>query len=95
MYTNRAAGAALAIATAGLLLLAGCSSESYNTKTDHCAAAIKDRPAGDKSKPKACDGIKQDDYDTLNVAAGLTKNGIVDSDGNVDLDKLLSPADTP
>lgn len=83
-------------ALAASLLLTGCSSsESYNDKTDHCAKAIKDRPDGDKAKPKACAGVTADDYDTLNLGNLLTSSGLVDDNGNVDMNKLIDPTFTP
>jgi hypothetical protein len=96
MYRRIASAAVAALAVAALALTAGCSGgESYSDKTDHCAKALKDRASGDTGKPKACAGVKDDDYSTLVVANTLHGSGVVDDDGNVDLGKLLSPTDTP
>ncbi|MFF7947004.1 hypothetical protein [Streptomyces griseorubiginosus] len=76
-----------------LLALAGCSSgKSYDDTVKDCVSALKARPAGDKSKPKACDGVKEDDYTTLVMGLTLDDMGVVDEDGNVDMDKLLDEA---
>jgi hypothetical protein len=89
-----AAAAAVLLIAVGLTLTA-CTGESSDAKAHRCEQAIEARTAGDKAKPKACDAISDDDYNTLNVAHALTSSGVVDSDGHVDLDKLLSPTDTP
>lgn len=80
-----------------LLLLAGaavgCSSEkSYEEITAGCVAALKDRPSGDKAKPAACDGVKDDDYTALVMGQVLEGEGWVDENGDPDLGEIL---DTP
>jgi hypothetical protein len=96
MYRRIAPAGLAVIAAVTLAFVAGCAGgESYSDKTDHCASALKVRTAGDTSKPKECEGVKDDDYQTLVVANSLHSSGVVDDDGNVDLDKLLSPTDTP
>lgn len=89
MYHHRTAVAAVLLA-AGLLTAACGGGSSYNDKADACAKAINARAAGDTTKPKVCKAITDDDYATLNVAHQLRSQGVVDDDGNVDLDKLLS-----
>ncbi|MFE6412580.1 hypothetical protein ACFVOR_37235 [Streptomyces sp. NPDC057837] len=80
---------------ATLLLTAGavgCSDDkSYGEITADCAAALKDQPEGDNSKPAACDGVKEDDYQVLRLSQGLEDSGVV-KDGEVDMDKLLDDA---
>lgn len=69
--------------------VAGCSAEkSYEQLTADCAAALKDRAEGDKAKPGACEGVKEDDYQTLLMSQVLEDTGMV-KDGEVDLDKML------
>ena len=80
---------------AATLLLAGgavgCSDEkSYEEITADCAAALKDRAEGDKAKPEACEGVKEDDYQTLLMSQVLEDTGMV-KDGEVDMDKMLNP----
>jgi uncharacterized lipoprotein len=75
--------------------VAGCSSEkSYEEITADCAAALKDQADGDNSKPEACEGVKQDDYDVLRLSQGLEDSGLV-KDGKVDKEKLLEDAGQP
>lgn len=71
----------------------GCSQEkSYDAIVRDCAQALKDRAADDKSKPAACKGVKEKDYDTLVMGQVLDDGGWVDDDGNVNPDKLLEGA---
>lgn len=96
MYRRIAPAGLAVIAAVTLAFVVSCGGgESYNDKTDHCASALKARPSGDTAKPKECSGVKDDDYQTLLLANTLHGSGVVDDDGNVDLDKLLSPTDTP
>lgn len=68
----------------------GCSSEkSPDEIAKECVTAIKARPDGDKAKPKACEGLSDDDYQALLMLHVLEDGGWVDKDGNVDVDKLL------
>lgn len=92
---HRVYAAAGLLAAACLALTACGGGPSYQQKTDRCAKAIAAKAADDKTKPKACDGISDDDYTTLNVGHVIDKSGVVDDNGNVDLDKLLSPTATP
>ena len=72
---------------------AGCSDDkSYEEITADCAAALKDQPEGDNSKPTACDGVKEDDYQVLRLSQGLKDAGAVDESGNPDLGGLLDDA---
>jgi hypothetical protein len=90
MFHRRRTAAAAALLAAGLLTAACGGGSSYSDKAEACARAIAARPAGDSAKPKACEAITDDDYATLNEAHELRSAGVVDDNGNVDLDKLLS-----
>jgi hypothetical protein len=82
-----------AVLLACLLALAGCSSgKSYDDAVEDCVAALKARPEGDKAKPNACEDVKEDDYTTIVMGLTLDDMGVVDDDGNVDMDKLLDEA---
>jgi hypothetical protein len=60
---------AAATAAAFLALTAACSTApSYDDLVNTCAKAVEARPAGAVGKPKACEQIRQDDYDVINVA---------------------------
>lgn len=74
---------------------AGCSSEkSYEDITADCVQALKDRPEGDTGKPKACEDVKEDDYQTLLMSHILEKEGLV-KDGKANPEKLLEDAGQP
>ena len=68
-----------AVATA--LLLTSCGASEAEKQRD-CLNAIRARAEGDASKPKACEAISDDDYNTLII-------GEVISD--TDLSDLLTP----
>ncbi|MFE7033613.1 hypothetical protein ACFU9Y_25175 [Streptomyces sp. NPDC057621] len=70
------------------------SQPSYDDIANNCAQALKDRPAGDKAKPDACGGLKQDDYDALLMSHVIDGLGWTDEDGNVDRNKMLEDAPT-
>lgn len=81
---------------AACLLLAGATagcSKSYDEIAEDCVAALKERKAGDKSKPEACEGLKDDDYQALLMSHVLRDElGWVDEEGNVDKGKMLEDA---
>lgn len=80
---------------AAALLLAGTAvgcSKSYDETVKDCVSALKERADGDKSKPDACDGVKDDDYSALVVSQALEGSGWVDENGDVDMEKLLNDA---
>ncbi|MEU6230451.1 hypothetical protein [Streptomyces sp. NPDC047042] len=84
------------ILLAACLLLAGAAvgcSKSYDEIAEDCVAALKKRSDGDKAKPEACNGLKEDDYDAL-LMSHILKNdlGWVDEDGNVDQNEMLEDA---
>lgn len=88
---------ATALLAAALLLAGGavgCSSEkSQDEIAKDCVAALKARPDGDKAKPKDCEGLSDDDYQTLLMSHVLQDDlGWVDGDGNVDKEKMLDDA---
>lgn len=66
----------------------GCS-KSYDEKVEDCVAALKERPEGDKAKPDACKGVKDDDYTALLMSQVLDDNGWTDEDGDPDMGKIL------
>ncbi len=71
----------------------GCSSEkSYDDTVKDCVTALKERAAGDKDKPSACEGVKDKDYTALVMSQVLDDNGWTDENGDVDMDKLLDDA---
>ncbi|MFE7972992.1 hypothetical protein [Streptomyces shenzhenensis] len=72
----------------------GCSdSKSQDEIAKDCVAALKARAEGDKKKPKDCEGLSEDDYQTLLMSHVLTDDlGWVDEDGNVDREKMLDDA---
>ena len=68
----------------------GCSSEkSYDDVVADCTQALKDRADGDKAKPAACKGVKDDDYTALLMSQVLDDNGWTDENGDVDMGELL------
>ncbi len=81
------------------LLLAGaavgCSSEkSYDDTVKDCVTALKARPEGDKAKPGACTGVKDDDYTALLMSQVLDDNGWTDENGDPDMGKILEDSTT-
>lgn len=67
---------------------------TYGDTVSSCEKALAARAEGDKAKPDACDGLKQDDYDALLVGQVLKDGGVVDEDGNVDLRRLADDPST-
>ncbi|MET7944268.1 hypothetical protein [Streptomyces sp. NPDC005302] len=93
----------LIIATAVVVIAAGVGfaiwrndNPSYGTIAKNCTHALKARPDGDKTKPKDCEGLSEDDYQTLLMSHVLKDDlGWVDEDGNVDQQKMLDDATQP
>jgi hypothetical protein len=87
------------ILLAAVLLLAGATagcSKSYDDTVNDCVAALKERPAGNDTKPDACEVVKEDDYTELTISQHLEDNGWVDENGDVDMGKILEDAtETP
>ncbi|MEW5658339.1 hypothetical protein ABGT92_23835 [Streptomyces cinereoruber] len=71
--------------TATLLLLTGCGASEVE-KQEACLDAIRARAEGDRAKPKACEEISDDDYNTLIIGEVIE---------NTDLSDLLTPTSTP
>jgi hypothetical protein len=67
------------------LLLTGCGASEVE-KQEACLDAIRARAEGDRAKPKACEEISDDDYNTLIIGEVLK---------NTDLGDLLTPTSTP
>lgn len=82
---------AAAVAVAGAItgLVVWLSQPSYDEIADNCVAALKERTEGDKGKPDACDGLKEDDYDALVLSHVLGDLGWTDDEGNFDKNKML------
>ncbi|MEV1063396.1 hypothetical protein [Streptomyces sp. NPDC050263] len=95
-----------ALITTGALAVAGTATAtviwlqqpSYDDTVSSCRKALAEQYKNDgKGKPKACDGVKEDDYDALVLDASLNDLGWTDSDGNFDENKMLEDTlnDTP
>ncbi len=84
-------GTAITVAAASAItgLVVWLSQPSYNEIVKNCVAALKDRPEGDKSKPAACDDVKDDDYNAIYLSTVLDDLGWTDDDGNFDKNKML------
>lgn len=69
------------LVSAGALTVAGgvaglvlwLSQPSYDDRVQDCAAALKERPAGDKAKPNACEDVKDDDYMELLLSNSIDR----------------------
>lgn len=93
----------LIIASVAAVVIAGIAftvwrinTPSYGTIANNCVAALKERAHGDKAKPAACDGLKQDDYDALLMSQIMGDLGWTDEDGNFDKNRMLdSVTETP
>ncbi|MFD5697461.1 hypothetical protein [Streptomyces lasiicapitis] len=44
---------------------------SYDDRVQDCAAALKERAEGDKTKPDACEEVKDDDYMALVLSTAI------------------------
>ncbi|MFJ1869950.1 hypothetical protein [Streptomyces chartreusis] len=90
------------IITAALVLVAGLAvtgwlivRPTYDETVNTCIAALKDRTEGDKAKPDACDGVKEDDYTLIEMHQILDKQGVWNDDGSVNMEQLLDPDGQP
>ena len=81
--------------TAAILLaclLAGSATacvKSYDEIVTDCYTALKERPEDDPSKPDACEGIKDKDYEELVLSEAIEDLGWTDDEGNFDENKML------
>ena len=66
--TTIISAAAVAVAAAITGLVVWLMQPSYDDIANDCIAALKERTDTDKSKPEACDGLKEDDYMALVVS---------------------------
>ena len=90
----------LIIASVAVVIAAGIAftvwrvnNPSYGTIAKNCAHALEVRPDGDQAKPEDCEGLSEDDYQTLLMSHVLTDDlGWVDENGNVDREKMLDDA---
>ncbi|MGW4388216.1 hypothetical protein [Streptomyces sp. NPDC004685] len=78
----------IALLAAATLALTGCGKSEAEQQAD-CQKSITESST-DTKRPDACKDLSQDDYETLLVDWGLKHSGVIDKDGNVDPDKLLS-----
>lgn len=82
--------AAVAVAGLGTGLGLWLVQPSYNDIVKGCQKAlVAQYKAGGKGKPSACDGVKKDDYDVLNINAAMGHLGWLDGDGHFDENKML------
>ncbi|WP_069173487.1 hypothetical protein [Streptomyces griseus] len=81
------AAAVIAGAVTGLVIW--LSQPSYDDIADNCVAALKERADGDKAKPKACDGLTDDDYDALLMSHIMGDLGWLDDEGRFDKNRML------
>lgn len=79
--------ALIAVLLALAAVTAGCGKSEAQKQAD-CADAINDTSTV-THRPAACSDLSKDDYSALLMDYGLTKSGVFDDDGNVDLQKLL------
>ena len=87
--------AAVGVAGLGTGLGLWLAQPSYNDIVKGCQKALTAQyKAGGKGKPSACKDVKQDDYDALAVEQVLRNSGVVDDDGNVDLNRVLDDPDS-
>lgn len=89
--------AAIAAVGLGTGLAFWIGQPSYEDTVKACTKALAAQYKADgKGKPEACDGVKQDDYDALNVNAAMGDLGWLDDDGKFDKNKMLdSMTETP
>ncbi|MFF3620026.1 hypothetical protein [Streptomyces sp. NPDC002467] len=88
---------ALTVAIAGAaLLLASCSSQpTYDESVQQCVKALKARHLDDKTKPKPCEPLKEEDYTLLIMSKSMDDLGWTDKDGNFDRNKMLQSTPSP
>ncbi|MFI8448216.1 hypothetical protein [Streptomyces erythrochromogenes] len=85
-----------AAALTTLLLLTACSSQpTYDESVQACAKAIKARPAGDKTKPKPCEPLKDDDYTLIVTSKAIDDLGWTDENGDFDENKMIQSTPSP
>lgn len=85
--------AAILLAAAGLL--AGCGGPSYDESVQQCTKALKARYLDDKTKPKACEPLKEDDYKLVVMSSVIDGLGWTDEDGRFDENKMLQSTPSP
>lgn len=72
---------AVAVAAAITGLIVWLSQPSYDDIANDCVAALKERAEGNKSKPEACEGLKEDDYMALVISQAF--NDLPQKDQNL------------
>ncbi|MFE2326104.1 hypothetical protein ACFXD5_19615 [Streptomyces sp. NPDC059385] len=88
--------AAITALAGAALLLAGCSSQpTYDESVQQCVKALKARHLDDKTKPKVCEPLKEDDYTLLVANQAMGDLGWTDKDGNFDRNKMLQSTPAP
>jgi hypothetical protein len=80
---------------AATALLAGCGGPSYDESVQQCTKALKARHLDDKTKPKPCEPLKEDDYTLLIMSGVIDGLGWTDEDGRFDENKMLTSTPSP
>ena len=62
---------------------------SYDDIVKDCMRAVEERADGDKSKPAACDELKEKDYDAVILNHVIDDLGWTDDEGNFDKNKMI------
>lgn len=86
MRTRTALTAALLALAA---LTAACGKSEEEIAADCQKALANSTTATKTDRPEACKGLSEDDYSALLIAQGLRDTGVIDEDGNVDMEELL------
>ncbi|MEV4040926.1 hypothetical protein [Streptomyces umbrinus] len=80
----------------GLVVVAGIAATlwaflrpTYGDTVSACEKALASRAEGNKAKPDACDGVKDDDYDALIMSKVIDDLGWTDDEGNFDKNKMI------
>ncbi|MBZ6175582.1 hypothetical protein KVH22_29965 [Streptomyces olivaceus] len=87
MRTRTALAAGL-LALAAFTAACGKSDEEIATDCQKALAATKTATLDDR--PGACKDLSEDDYSALLFSQGLRDSGVIDDNGNVDAEELLS-----
>ncbi|MFE8961755.1 hypothetical protein [Streptomyces iakyrus] len=83
---------AAAVAAAGIGgIVFWLTQPTYDDIVKDCIHAIEEQVEGDKSKPDACQDVKDDDYTLIRMHTVLKKDGWFNEDGGVNRDKLINP----
>ncbi|MFD5317522.1 hypothetical protein [Streptomyces sp. NPDC127098] len=77
---QRLTGGALAIAVLAIaaLLTWNAIHETQDDIAERCLPALRERPAGDTSRPDECDGLTEENYTLLNLSVAIDESGVDD-----------------